>query len=459
MRVRVRAIAVLPLAALLLVGIAAAAAVPAQAAGAWLPSTTLSSLPHPFRGVPISQAPGIQTVAGAVRPQVAISETGEAVAIWERFGFSGSIVQVSTWSGEGGWSAPIRISRGPSAHDPQLAITPSGMAIAVWRRYVKGRYVLEESVRPPGQAWSAQRAISSPSPELAGIRVAIDASGTATAVWVVRNRKGSVIRTSTRSPLGNWSAPVALSRERENGLQPQLAINAGGEALVAWEGGGRRTDFVASASRAPSGAWSPPVRLTASDGHAGSVQVGLDDNGEAVAFWERSVGEQDSVLSSFRPRDGAWSTPLSLASPREDASSPRLAVNPAGEAVAAWLVRREDRSLLRSASRLPGGAWSGPLDLPAETAYYPQLDLNDRGETVLIWGGLGVIESASLSRGDRWSSPTLLGSLVGFLGGYATRPRVASTSTGEAVALWEVGKYRGEEAVEYAIQGAFRPAQ
>jgi hypothetical protein len=89
------------------------------------------------------------------------------------------------------------------------------------------------------------------------------------------------------------------------------------------------------------------------------LQVAVDDSGDAVAVWRQSDGTHNRIKASSRQVGGAWTTPEYLSLAGYNASTPDVAVNAKGDAVAAW--RRYDGSAYRLdvSRRLSNLDWDG----------------------------------------------------------------------------------------------------
>jgi len=88
--------------------------------------------------------------------------------------------------------------------------------------------------------------------------------------------------------------------------------------------------------------------------------VAIDGMGDAVAVWRRYDGSDFIVQAAAHPEGGAWTEPDDLSASGQDGTSPVVAANEAGAAVAMW--HRSDGAKLRvqAAARQPEGEWPKP---------------------------------------------------------------------------------------------------
>ncbi len=135
-------------------------------------------------------------------PRVGIDAVGRAVAVWTQL----DGIRVEPWSNRFtpnvGWGAAERI--GGSAlgdvFDAQVAVSESGRAVAVWIQADRLPLNLWSNVYEPGQGWTLPfRVDPSQDGYVRRPHVAISPSGTAVAVWY---REG----TSETGPARIWSA-------------------------------------------------------------------------------------------------------------------------------------------------------------------------------------------------------------------------------------------------------------
>jgi hypothetical protein len=366
------------------------------------------------------------------------------------------------------WLPPTDISSANELIDgrPKVAVDPAGNAVAIWERHVGGEQVIEASERPGGGEWSTPEKISSANEEGRESQVAIDAAGNAYAVWVEEGASlTSVIRSAVRPLGGEWSVPENLSPPFQGG-NPQVALAAAAGAVAAWTIDDGDDMVVQAAVRPAGGEWSDPKDLSdvsadagPPDEEAGSPDVGINAAGEAVAVWLQFDGSNDIVQAAALPAGGEWSEPEDLSEAGENAHEPQVAIDPDGDAVATW-NRWGGSALIVQAAVRAAGDWSEPEDLsemrlPGEVA---PVAIDAAGNAVAVWVhpddghhiNRGILQAAVLPAGGEWSEPEDL-SPPG-LDQAANNPAVATNGAVGAVALW-----RQNDGGEYRVQASVRP--
>ncbi len=124
--------------------------------------------------------------------------------------------------------------------------------------------------------------------------------------------------------------------------------------------------FAISAADAHAAPWGAPEEVSVPGGSASWSQVGMDANGDATAVWTRSDGLQFVAQAAERPVGGIWGVPVDLSGAGGNAESVTLAVDPAGDAVAAWKLRLSGSEAIETAYKPAGGVWE--LRKPSNSA-------------------------------------------------------------------------------------------
>src|SRR5207247_5578574 len=117
----------------------------------------------------------------------------------------------------------------------------------------------------------------------------------------------------------------------------------------------------------------PPQTLSPPGQDASQPEVGLNETGSGVAVWQRLDGTNMRVQATFRRKGEYFGPPQTLSAPGQDASQPKVALDPAGGAAAVW--QRYDGTNLRvEAAFHPTGFGLGPpptLPAPGQDAAQP----------------------------------------------------------------------------------------
>ena len=356
----------------------------------WLPSLVLS---------PVGQDSNL--------PQVASDRAGDVFVVWQRYNGVNEVVDSIHRPAGGAWAAPHEFSIvGQTLSGPQIAVNPAGDAVAVWTRWAGANTVVQAARRPAGGDLSDAQDISVLAEDSGAPKVAVDPSGTATAIWEARSGSTSVVETSRQPAGGSWSAPEIVSAAGSEAEAPDLAVDAAGNATAVWERSAAGSNWIVqAASRPADGSWSAPQDLS-TEAVLLVPKVAVDRAGDAVAVWLRSTWV---VRASERPAGGSWGAPRSLSG--GEASQPEVAMGSARDAVAVWARFDGANQIVQARRRAARGGWRTQVDLSAkgQDARAPQVALDDAGSAVAVWvrfndAGKQIVQTARQSEPEAWDT-------------------------------------------------------
>jgi ABC-type phosphate transport system substrate-binding protein len=409
----------------------------------------------------------------AFAPQIAVDPAGEAVAVWEHpEGSPQNFIAIRT-AGKvagGAWSAPVGLSLANGYNRfPEVAIDDGGDAVAVWQHDNGPSSVIQTASRPAGGAWSAPAGLSLPVSDVGDSQVVVDPAGDAVAIWTIFNGANYIIQTASRPAGGAWSAPVGLSSAGQNAGGVRAAINGSGDVVATWIRFDGPDDIVQTASRPAGGAWSAPVDLSSASEQGEGAQIAVDGSGGAVAVWRSFDGEHFNVQTASRPAGGgAWSAPayLSEVGEEEESREPQVVVDPAGNATAVWNHYDGEEFIIQSASRPSGGAWGATVDLSSpggafiEDSSWPQIAIDPAGDAMAVWvlyraedrhgGGDFLVQAARKPAGEDWEGRVD----ISIPNERAGEPQIAYGPAGNALASWDGSV---EEGPSFARTAEFGP--
>lgn len=303
--------------------------------------------------------------AQAFSPQVAIAPSGAAVVTWLRFDGANTVVDAVTRGPGGAFSAPVQLSiTGRDALAPHAAIDGSGRAVVAWNRSNGANTVIQAAAGSAAD-FGAPVDLSAPGEDAFGAQVALDPStGTGVVAWMRPVGDAVVVQAATRSAGGAFSAPFALSEGGADATQPQVAVSAGGGAVAVWRRAVGRDQRVQASIRPPGGSFGPGVDLSAPGADALDPRLAMDPSGRAVVTWWRSDASDPRIQAVTRA-GGAFSAPADVSERGTVTAEPRAALDGAGNAVVVW--RRADRQddIVQAAGIDEAGPVVGDVALPA----------------------------------------------------------------------------------------------
>jgi hypothetical protein len=412
--------------------VAVALAVAGAVAAAWTGAVTVSGLGGHF-------------------PAVAVDENRNALAVWVRpDGTSVSCcqrVQVRRRTPGGALDDIQNVSAGGrDADSPEVGVDSSGTATIAWVRFdgTSGSCCTRVQVRTraAGGTLGTTLTLSPPGENSNDPQIAVAPTGAAVVAWVLENDGTSStccarIRARVRAADGTYSSQKILSPSGEPAIQPRVAIDGSGDAVVAWTRGTSPTSRV-QAKLLLGGVWTPVQTLSEAGEPADDLDVGMSPNAHAIVGWDRPDGSSNTcctrIQARVRPAGGSFSAIQNFSPSDKNAGEPSVAIDSSQRAYVTW----ECCLRVQGRSRSPAGVL-GTL----QTLSGPGAEVSD-SHVRMDGAGNAVIEWSRFD-GTHWLVDARTRTAAGSLGtihtlspsdGSADGPRLAVSSGGSAVVGW-----------------------
>lgn len=215
---------------------------------------------------------------------------------------------------------------------------------------------------------------------------------------------------SERAPGGGWSTSPVVGFGYVS--RTQLAVNASGAAVVAWQRMTQRANgpgpfHVFASYRDTAGAgWTSPERVPNTEA---LERVSIDDAGRVLLMYQGSGRKGDDSLKVVRrSRAGRWGKPRRVGGP--SAYQYQIALGAGGTAVVAYRQTNRDGHDEQFTSRMsPTGTWAAPVRQPGALPFGPRtLDMDAKGRALTAWWH-GTDLMVRWSRPDgQWRKPCVL---------------------------------------------------
>lgn len=323
---------------------------------------------------------------------LAVDPAGDVIVAWKQRMAGSEAIEVNYKPAGGSWEGPAAVEFGSAVVEtPAVAIDAVGDAVVIWRQEVGGNHVVFAASKAAGASWQPPTAISSSALNAEAPDVAMSASGTAAAVWQSSSGATSVVESNVLPLGGSWTGEEAISAPATVTEPPHVVADpATGDFTAIWSRSG--TGLVAEvASRPAGGGWQAPAQVSTAGLEAHAPVVAVDSAGDAVAAWYRFDGSVGSVEGAVLAAGGAWASPVRISPVGAEAEAPQVAMSPAGAAQVVWSgwVESTHNYALRTTSLRPNGTWqaSNQLSLEGEEAYGPHVALDHSGHSVVVWNG------------------------------------------------------------------------
>ncbi len=372
---------------------------------------------------------------------------------------SGQTLDMShTWgfrTRDGQWGDPVLLGIGQAGQfadfPPQVALDPNGNAVAVWRQSDGTRYNIWANRFTLAAGWGVPELLETDNAgDAFWPEVALDPNGNAVAVWFQWDGTRYNIWANRFTLAAGWGVAELLETDNAGDVVPQVVLDPTGNAVVVWQQfDGTRYNIWANRFALAAGWGAAELFETDNAGGATAPQVALDPNGNAVVVWNQSDGTRSNIWANrFTPAVG-WGVPERIETDNAgSASSPQVATDPNGNAVAVWQQWDGTGTTNIWANRFTLAAGWGVAERietdNAGNAQAPQVALDSNGNAVAVWqqfdGTRTNIWANRFTLAAGWGAAERIE--TGNAGG-ASLPQVALDPNGNAVAVWEQWDLRG----------------
>ncbi len=299
------------------------------------------------------------------------------------------------------WSAPVVIETTENyIYSPKVAINATGTAVAVW---VEGSYT-DQNLRYSfynGITWTVPGNVVAGGTMIRNISLGINSLGSALVLWESTSEEDtSEIFYSILDDLLNWSLPAILPFESPQSATAALNLLADGTGYMIWTD--RESDTIQAISvdlglgtgvleAVSSPGESPLFSAIASNG-INSFIVSWNDQVSNELLWSENTG-------------GGWTTP-ELVGTHPSSREISIVQSILGFSLITWTDPFHN---IYGSYRPAGMAWSPPTQLSTTTqSIHPRVAVSSTNNGVAIWenSALGSIESVSFSSGgNTWDLP------------------------------------------------------
>lgn len=432
--------------------------------------------PAPASAAPVAPAPApapvapkqwrtaaaVHAVAASVyadTPRVAMDPAGHVLVVFARYEGGRSHAMAQRYDpATGQWSVPEAINTGEGNvrfDDLALAVDDKGNAIALWAQDgdpgpAQRFDVWTNRFDAASGSWGTATLLETDDTGLAvGAQVAFDGLGNAFAVWqsdgdATANQRYDIWAARWDAARRAWDAPTRLETDAGSARAPQVAAAADGTALVVWSQDFGTTTHIRASRYAAGGvtAWSAPASIaTFAQGGGGNVRLAMNPAGQAVAVWESNEYPEAHIgASRFDAVTAMWSAAVRIDTVNLLTRLPRVSIDRDGNVLAAWQELDGRYSLAASRYSVAAGTWSPPeLIERDDVGNIGAWDLagNAAGETVVVWqasdGTLQNVWANRFTPGSGWgeAAPIETTSI-----GHAQNPTAVISATGVIAAVW-----------------------
>jgi hypothetical protein len=386
----------------------------------------------------------------ASEARVAFDGAGNAMAVWTQLtaATGKSHVWARRYLPATGWGTaePIQAATTGDGFGPQVAFKANGDALVVWQQ-IDGSLgnVWLRPFTASTSSWGTATLVSGGTVNAGSPQLAIDPGGNAMVAWPEGTFAAGVhVRARRLDASLGWGGVVPLDSAPNYANEPRVTIDASGIATVVWledDAAGTGSDVWANRFVPGTGAgtgWGTATLLETIDGSTSRPAIASDAAGNVLVTWSQSDATTfTSALYFNRFSAGQWGTATVVRSGEPYAFDGDLAMNATGDAVAVWQEDNGQDGASAWGSRYVAGAWGTPQRIDDGVtlgAVSPQVGIDAGGNAVAVWSKGGRMKS---NRADAVTGWGTLEDIDSATGGGADRPRLAVDGSGNAIAVWE----------------------
>jgi hypothetical protein len=371
------------------------------------------------------------------------------------------------------WTAPTGIAgsaTAPVEETPDSAIDADGDAFFVW---VDKTDQVQARVRTAagrlGPALKLSQGSTLAPPPASEPTVGVNARGDALFAWVSINSAGTQNQILCRSrTAAGVLGPVqtCLSQSKDLGaiVDPQVALDGDGDAVIAWHQDGAASQIMAKTRSAAGRLGTPKIIAGSLNIEATEYGVEMDSGGEAVFVYAQNTATVDGqVYTRVLSPTGTLGRARALASP--NAEEPEVAVNPRGDAAYTWI--RKDavtgKYMVEGRTMSDADVLSRTQKLSATgEVSEPQVDIANDGKAAFGWRIKDLTAGKFRIEGRTRSATGVYGKVQSLSSATvdSSDPQLGVDADGDALFLWQDKDSLGKPAIESRLitsAGALRP--
>lgn len=344
----------------------------------------------------------------------------------------------------------------------QATMGPSGSAVALWSVKEGETGSVRAATRAPGSAWAEGGTLRQAGPPCVQGLVT-NARGDVAGVWEAQFKDHPEDKVPSyhlivgfRAAGGAWQQTTVVDEGTTETLAPDIAMDGAGDVTLVWRSN-QPGHTVEAAFKPAGGAWQAAAPVSPETNNAYQPHVAMDQAGDTYVIWQHEPEtSQEVIASAFRPAGGSWRTPVMMSVPAKGVlrAPPRIFMNPAGEAVAVWAHWDGANAIIQTSTARTAEHWEPAFDLsrPGKDAEVPHAAIDARGDEVAVWERKGEANTVIQAASRPAGSAWTAPATLSQEGHDAHWPSVELGPAGEAVAAWE--RFNGSNVIDQAATGS-----
>lgn len=241
-----------------------------------------------------------------------------------------------------------------------------------------------------------------------------------------------------------WEDAVEIDAGAAVALAPYVGADESGNAIAIWaQGDGAGEDAIYASHYTVGSGWSSAVEITTDAGWAQNPHLAVNNAGQAVAAWTQFLGTPASIVAATY-NGTAWSAAVAIENVDDDMTNysfPRAAIDADGNAAATWQgmnnTANDGHIYVNRFDASTGWGTHSLLGGEGES-FTPQITFLSGGEALVVWEQFGtfnlVYSSITPAGQNTWSSPAPIGDTTNTI--YPNQTRLAADGLGNAISVY-----------------------
>ena len=353
------------------------------------------------------------------------------------------------------WLSPVHVG-GTTGEAPTPAVDASGNALVGWQAGSPSVIqAARHAVGTPG--FSALPNLSPPSTfESSSPVVVLGRSGTGIAVWIhtVDSMANKEIDILPLLPNGKTGVLKTVSAAGTSASNVTAAVNANGDAVVAWEQG---TKVLAVTRQGSNGAFSNATTPDTLDGLGTNPVAAIDGAGNAIVVMDHNTGVFQTISESHHHANGSWSGAAILSTGGDAFTTPHVAVNANGAMIVAFRDTLGGNAIASEVSGNVADGWGATPSIKAlstaSVTHGPRATVAANGAGLVGWTTSAAVQTSSRSAGGNFPAAGTVSSIPT---GPPSDFGLGGSARGDVVVAWS--RFDGLPVNQNVVRAAVRPA-
>jgi hypothetical protein len=291
---------------------------------------------------------------------IAMNDDGDVVAVWCQYDDSDILNMYASSYVNGSWTAQISLDDSME-NSPGLgvAMSDNGDAVAIWYRINDWNHKSIYASMYSNGSWGGATLLDIDGGEFhIDAVVSMDSEGNAIAVWSRPNGTYVWDIYADVYTNGSWEGAALLDDGDGNAYSPEIAMNGNGDAIVVWyQESGSASIYASSYSN---GSWGEARIIENVTGYAYYPHIAMNDDGCAAVIWYEDPGSGDCSIYTSSYSSGSWGGAILIGDDEGEVYYEGVAMNENGDMVFIWCRGDIERLSIYASPNVEG-------DLPSST--------------------------------------------------------------------------------------------